>query len=827
MNPDPFESMIKTSQRGMPIVQNTGTQPNEDNFEDLIKKPSVENQIRKPPKKDFSWWEKNFTSEGQEAQASKNRNFAKSILSGSLAGFSEYFDPLKVDYEEEGSSLGYMTGALLPIGLTSKGIGLGFNVLKGLYNFGPKAKVGLELAHQALTGGTYALEKQASSVARGNEFDPYAPIEEGAEFAAFGALMHGLVKYSPKAKEWMSSLRPGQAEEFLKGVLPEDLTPNQYKFWQNEVAPEWLKSTQKKYQDAVSKANQQADAKFQQDKSIARANHEKDLFEARQKNDLNQEKYEKSVNEYENNLQKAMDEHEAKVSQIQAENEQMTREFEEAQQSYNQLKTREEAVEMSTRLRPGEENLAYRPASNNIENPSLENEVGNVVSLNEAVNSTNAGKANIEAVRANDAVDYKIVNDAYDVAEKLGSDIETIHPNLAISLRQRIKDLKSRAILSPPEQQLLSASESLLNKIVDIGPEGSIVKFKPVKNTVLHEEAKAVRYYMDFTFEHGNAKGILNPLVREIQDSTELAAEFVGNKAAVEAEKTARTLYREWAQSYNNDYIRPYRDTGNLDYSGIYKKAVNSTDEFNALNNILQRSNAGQQLADVTRRSAVQSRLGKFLENPHAANGKEFEVALRELGAVISPEEANAIRQMFNKARNLPEPVRKQPKPPTLKEIPEPKLPKFKGEAPIKKEPTTAKIAHREFVETPEVKIAAKEMGKSTTQIRNLADSPEGVKQLKENVSKDVFKKIGKQRLREILYEGEINPGKISGNRIAKTLNKGSNFEILSEFLGEAEAKETLEAAQALGDTPFTKDNLLKYGKKAAAIKALVFFGVV
>lgn len=826
MNPDPFENLIKNSQRGSPKVQTTNTQPSEDAFQSLIKQPEQE-IIPQKKYKDLSWYEKNFTSEGQELQSAKNRNFLKSILAGTSAGFSEYFDPLKVDYDEEDSSLGYMTGALLPIGLTYKGLGLGFNVLKNLFSFGTKAHTGLELAHQAATGAIYGATKQVANVTQGKEFDPYAPAEEAAEFAAFGALLHGLVKYAPKAREWLGSLLPGQAEEFLQGVLPENLTPNQYKFWQNEVAPEWMESSKKKYQDASVKANQEADARFEQDKSIAKANHEKDMYEARQANNLTQEKYEQSVREYENNLQKAMDEHEAKVAEIKAENEQMTREFEEAQESFEQLKARESAVENATRLRPGEENLPYRPSPSNAENPSTLNEAGNIISPNEAVNSTNAGKANIEAVRANDANDYRIVNEAYTVAEELGAQIETIHPNLALSLQNRIKELKSRAVLSPPEQQLLTAAESLFKKIAEIGPNGTIIKFNPVKNSVLHQEAKAIRYYMDYTFEHGNARGILNPLVQDILDSTEVAAHFTRNNAAVEAEQKARTLYREWARDYNNDYIRPYRDVGNQDYSGTFKKAANSTDEFNALNNILERSNAGQQLANVTRRASVETRLGKFLENPHGTNGRDFEIALRELGAVISPQEANQIRELYHRARSAPEPVRKPPKTPSLKEIPEPKLPEFKGEAPRKKEPGSAKIAHREVVETPEVKIAAQEMNKTPSQIRNLAESPEGIQKLKENVSKDVFKKIGQQRLREILYQGEIIPGKFTGNQIAKTLNKGNNFELIAEFLGEAEARETLEAAQALGNSPFTKENLLKYGKKLAAVKALMFFGAL
>jgi hypothetical protein len=826
MNPDPFENLIKTSQRGSPKVQVKSSEPSEDAFKALIKQAPQEVASNRKYQ-DLNWFEKNFTSEGQEAQASKNRNFLKSALSGTAAGFSEYFDPLKVDYDEENSNIGYMIGALAPIGLTYKGIGLGFNVLKNLYSFGPKAKLGLELAHQWATGVTYGATKELANVAKGEEFDPYAPVIEGAEFAAFGALLHGLVKYAPKAKEWLSSLRPGQADEFLQGVLPDDLTPNQYKFWQNEVAPEWLESSQKKYKEAVTKANQQADAKFAQDKSIAQANHEKDLFEARQANNLTQEKYEQSVKEYENNLQKAIDEHEAKVAEIEAENEQMTSEFEEAQESYQQMRTREAAVENATRLRPGEENLAYRPAPNNVENPSSTNEVGNLISPNEAVNSTNMGRCNIVAVRANDSADYSVVNDAYRLSDRLSSGITDIRTNLVSQLETSARELREIAHLSAPQRQHLQAIEDILGRLRTVGENGQLTGFLEVDNHFLHEQAKSLRYVMDFTFEHGNTKGIFGRTVAQLEESAEVVARAQGNDAAADANINARRLYRKWAEEYNNDYIRPYRDTRNQDYSGIFKQATNSTDEFNALNDILSKSNAGQQLSSATRRALVENKLGKFLENPHQANGREFELALRELGSVISPQEAGEIRQIFRNARNQPEPVKKPPKPPSLKEIPEPKLPEFKGQRGREKEITTAKIARREFVETPEVKIAAKEMKKTPTQIRNLADSPEGINQLKDNVSPDVFKKIGQQRLREILYKGDINPGNISGNSIAKTLNTGNNFELIAEFIGEAEAFETLEAAQAIGDSPFTKENLLKYGKKVAAIKALVFFGVL
>ncbi len=828
MNPDPFEDFIKTSPRGSPNVAIKSSQSNNDPFVSFIKQnPQEAQETQKRKLSDLNWFERNFTTEGNLAAAENNRNFLKSIISGSTAGFSEYFDPLKVDFEQEKSSVGHLTGALLPIGLTYKGIGLGFNLLKNTFKFGPKATTSLELIHQGLTGATYGATKQVAGMTQGKEFDPYAPLVEGAEFAAFGALLHGLVKYFPPAKEWVKSLTKNQASDFVKGILPENLTPNQYKFWQDEVAPEWLESSKKSYKDASSKAEKAATEKYTQDNQIAKANHEKELYEAELANNLSKESYEDSVRKYENNLERNMKDHEAKTREIQTENERMTQEYEEATESFRQLRAREAAVENSTRLRSGEENLPYRPSPNNMENPSLLNEAGNIISSNEAVNSTNAGRATVEAVRANDAIDYRAVNEAYTLSDELSSNVSDIHTNLVQQLETKAAEIRNIPHPSAPEKQLLQAIEDILKRLRTVSESGSITGFLEVDNHLLHEQAKSLRYVMDFTFEHGNTKGIFGQTVRQLEEAAELAARNQGNDAAAEGNVNARRLYREWANDYNNDYMRPYRDTSNRDYSGMFKRAANSTDEFNALNNILSRSNSGQQLSSVTKRAAVETRLGKFLENPHQANGRDFEIALRELGAVITPDEANAIRGVFNRGRSQPEPITKQPKPPSLKKIPEENLPEFTKSPPRRKEITTAKIARRKLEETPEMKIAAQEMNKKPEEIRNMADYPSGIKQLQKNTSKDVFKKIGQQRMREIIYEGQISPGKVSGKRVAEVLNKGDNYEIISEFIGENETKELLEAAQKISDADFTKQNIIKYAKKVAFLKTLTTFGVL
>lgn len=801
---------MASSQRGLP---NTPTRY------ELVED---ENKIVKP---EFNWFQKHFTLEGQKAEAGKNRNFLKSILSGASAGHSEYFDILKPDYNQENSSAGYLTGAILPIGLTYKGLGLAFNGLTNLFKFGPKAQYGLELAHQFATGLTYGAEKQSANAIQGKEVDLVEPIAEGLEFAATGALLHAISATSKPVVKWLKSLNGKQGEDLVKGILPSDLTPNQYKFWEEKVAPEWLAKSQQEYEQATIKANEKSDLKFKQDMSIAKAQHEQELLETSQQNQISEETFQQAQEKYQNKIKQIAAEHEIQVAEIEASNEQMLQEFNEAQENFQQLQTRQAAVEQATILEPGQENLPYRLSPSNEINPSLENEVGNIVSKNEITNTTNAGRANVEAIRANDAIDYANVNAKYKVSDQLNEKVNTIHPNLVQELTSQRNELLSIPEPSPPQKQRLTAIEKILDKLRTVDSDGNITGFIEINNRVLQEQAKAFRYFMDFNFEHGNARGIFTPTVNSLENAVEFGARTTGNAEAAEASQEARASYRQWAQDYDNPYIRPYRDTRNMDFSKTFKGSLD-VDEFKMVDNILSRSNAGQQLSATTKRALVEKTLGKFLENPHGANGKEFQLALRELSPVLTSEETNVIRQTFNEARNRPSLITRRPSPPNLKEIPNAKIPLFNKEKPAGKQVTSTKIPSKKFEETPAMKIASKEMNMTPEEIRKLANSPSGMTKLKEKVSPDVYKKIGHQRAQEIVYGGEVKPN-LTGKKVFNRVNEGDNFSMLSKILGEEEAQAFLDAAEQIGEKSFTTENIKKHIKNYSIVKTLLLFGLL
>jgi len=808
---DEQETQPKTSLRGKP---NTPAR-----FELILENP--QEAPRKKLPEDFSWYERHFSRKGQEAQGQENRDFLKSLLSGATAGFSEYFDTLKPNPESQKNIPGQFFGAVIPIGLTFKAISYPFKAIQGLTQFGRIGKGALDIAQHATTGAAYGLEKETVKAVKGEEFEPENIAVESALFAAFG----GVAKAIPAARNWIKSLNTNQQSQLLvDGVIPDNLTPNQYKFYEQEVLPQLRKNAEQEYQTALQDAIKESDLKYQQDLANVRAKHEADLFEMQKNKNLSQQEFATSQSEYQNKLKQVAAEHESEIAEIQKQNQIAQQEFEQQKRDYDQMIARQNAVAESIRLKPGEEELPYRPAPSTAENPSLENGIGNVISKNEITNTTNAGKANIEAVRANDAMDYKNVNDLYKKSDQLNSKINIEPTNLVVDLIQKRNELTKISKLDPIQEQKLSFINAILKDIAEFGPEGSVIGFKPINSHVLQEQAKAIRYFMDFNFEHGNPRGILTPIVDDIENAIEFAANVSGKPEAVEAHKAAKAAYRKWASEYANDYINPYRSKENFDYSKIFRSSLD-VDEFNMLNKVLNKSNAGQQLANSTRRALVEKHLGKYLENPHTANPKEFETTLKELRAVITGEEESAIREQFNQARKTP-PV-KQPTASKPKELPSAKIPINIPKGKQSGEITEVKIPiKKEITATPEMKIASKQMNMTPEEAMRLSDSPSGLKKLKNGVQKDVFEKIGKQKIREILYEGKIQK-EFTGKELYNTINKGDNYAILSEILGESQTEDLLQAAKQIHDKRATVESIQKYAKKVGTIKAALIFGIL
>jgi hypothetical protein len=815
----------------------------------LYRQYKVEKKSREELAK-MPWEEKKKYMEdiNLENEYLRSAGFTKGALSGLTFGVSERADILKPQEYESSSGFGELVGATAPLSVGFKAI----NALGNLMNFGKTGKTAYGIASSSALGSAYTGTTQ---LGKGKEFDVKEIVAGGLMFGGLHAATEALFKGVPAIYRWVKDLKPSQQSDLLvKGKIPDNFTPNEYKFYQDEVLPKIQEEAQKTYEKAYQEAVSENNKAYEQKLNQVKVEHERELYERGIQENINEEEFAKAQEEYENKLRMIAAEHEQDLRLIQQENQKAIEEVQGQKQEYQKLKSRENLVrnaieqipedsqiDLLGRISQGAEDLSIWPKPIEPAKISLETKIGSVISPNSIEstapngrgNTTTAGKQLIEAVKANDAADYQLVNEAYKVSDELNAQINFTHPQLIEQLERTAEEIRSIPEASPPQKQLLGAIEKILGRLRTVDANGNITGFLDANNRVLQEQAKAFRYFMDFNFEHANARGIFSPTVGYLENAVEAAAEATGNEAAAEASKRARGLYRQWAQDYDNAYIRPYRDTRNFDYSKTFKSALD-VDEYNVVNNILQRTNASQQVSGVVRRELVQKHLMPFLDNPKSVSQKEFDKVLRELGAVINSEEEQAIRQTFAEARRTPVITGKKIELPKIKEpknkvIESVNIPLFKAKKKELPAMKPVKIPLKPEVKTTKSMQAAAKIMKSTPEeIMKMTDTPSGLKKLKSDLKNhpELIKKMEKVKTKQILFEGNVER-QFKGDELYRAINKGDNYSLLAEMWGEEEIADILVTAKQIGNKKITVDRLKKLGLHASTLKTLVLFGVL
>lgn len=447
--------------------------------------------------------------------------------------------------------------------------------------------------------------------------------------------------------------------------------------------------------------------------------------------------------------------------------------------------TKGESPSLTGRVTQKHDELGLRPPEAPVPK-NIKEDVGKIFSERPFYNTTEAGKAVKNQVMKLDEEAYRKVNNLYKKSRELNANIEEIHPNLVNNLQDRLSELKKIPEPSGPQKQLISALDNILNSLVLKSEEGVIQGYKPISNQTLIDQIQSLRQKIDYDFAHGGAKNIFKPTINDIQTSVRNAAEQSGNGEALKSFDEARSSYKDWAETFDSDYVRPFRDVTNKDFSKLFKGSLDF-DEANVLKEILNKSPEGQELVKASTRELVEKNLGKFFENPGSYTTSEFNKALRELEGVISPDQSKAIKEKF---------IEHAPKPP-----------KFKASKVDKK--------------------VSEYLGKEPEYVGEKLNSRSGIRQLKKDLSKTdkgqaLFKDMIKQKARSILNEGKVHT-KSTSKDIYNVINKEKNRELFAEMVGEKEIDEVLDQLAKKENQGKTLLFVKDAAKNVAMVKFLKF----
>ena len=418
----------------------------------------------------------------------------------------------------------------------------------------------------------------------------------------------------------------------------------------------------------------------------------------------------------------------------------------------------------------------------------LEDQVSGIFSPNRYKNATEGGIANVQEIRNLDQQAYRGVQELYNRSRQLNEGIETYHPQLDSYVNDVIQNIERIPEPSDIQRRLLRAATNIRDSLSHRGLEGEVVAYLPINNQALIDQVQSLRSIVDYDFQHGGAKNIFRPLIGEIQESVLNGARQTGNLEAVAANQEARQAYAQWAQTFDNDYIRPFRDTSNHDYNKLFD-SLKDPDKFNQVYHVLEISPRGKQLANANISSMVEDKLGKFLRNPKKANPRDFNQSLRDLESVagINEDQISQVRNSFNQSKQSPQ---------------------FRAVR-----PTTAEHS------------SAKYLKMKPEDIQNLLGSRSGIRQLRTDLGntetgRKLYDVMTRQKMRSILRDGNIEK-KFNGDDLYKFLNKEKNFELFSEIIGEEATEEARLAAKEIGKKQMIIEKTKKLAGKAGAAKFL------
>ena len=739
-----------------------------------------------------------------EREYLQGAGFSKTALSRLSFGASERIDSLKPQEYESNKFLGSLAGEA-PYYL------LGGKLLEQGMKFIPKAYQ--TISRIASSGALVSSIEAANQVGRGEELD----LQSAGQSGLIASVIDSAIRSVPILGRWFKGLGTKIQKAILENkVNPKDLPFSDRKIYEEKVVPLLMEVGEENYKKAYESAKAEAKAAYHQELQIIKSKHENDLYKQQQ-----------SKKQYSE-----------RVKEIEEANMEVERAFAESKQKWEAEQSRERVVQNAidnakqkssskkfTAVKGGEDS-GFRPPQSANKRVSLRDEASEVVHNTPIENPTVSGSEATAAVRSSAKADQREVSKLYNINDELNKKVVFEHPELGNELNGIVNDLKGKGNLTPQEQQILRNAETTLDKLVSFDDAGNAIGFKEVSNELLLDQAKVLRNQMYYDYSEGNPTGVFNPLIRLYQDSAKEAAIATGNLAAAEANDVARAAHSEWARLYKNKYIKSFRNLSVDKPTALFESAL-SIDNYLQLDKVLSKTAAGQEVSSQIRRELVDKKLSKFFKNPKGSSLSDFNEAIKNLSPVLDAQESAQLRELFKEGQKSNYIPSKK-----LEKLSEPSAPKLQKTPKSNfREIESVALPKKNLVKvTPEMKEASKLMNITEDQAMKMADSVEGLRYLKKNLSGSnkgdrLMEEIYKTKVRSIFRAGKVKP-KHTGTDLFDIINDKNNFDVLSEILGENETKILLEAAEKLGNKNVTRESLLKFTKKLSLVKTASMFGI-
>jgi hypothetical protein len=267
-----------------------------------------------------------------------------------------------------------------------------------------------------------------------------------------------------------------------------------------------------------------------------------------------------------------------------------------------------------------------------------EGRVGESLTRYKISSKKNAAQDAQRILRERSEAEHQIVNEKYDLSEKLNSKIMGERHGLLNDVEDRLADLERQGARKYDAQAM-----DILEDLRDFLKRG------PASNQDLINRERQVRKYLQHKYAH-DPKNVFIPVIQDIQK--EIARSAKGDPNAYQSYINAKAQNVKWNENYNNKYIRKFLDKENKDYQTLYN-GLTSEDEYGALSKILEEhGSSGKNLSQSLKREMVEKDLKSFLYNKDGAknsnvyNSPEFREKLQEIDYLNSNEKHSILNEV-------------------------------------------------------------------------------------------------------------------------------------------------------------------------------------
>jgi hypothetical protein len=280
--------------------------------------------------------------------------------------------------------------------------------------------------------------------------------------------------------------------------------------------------------------------------------------------------------------------------------------------------------------------------------PDISIEIPKSISPEKFRNTTKGGMELERAVSSQYKKLSNLEKKAYEKSRVLNRNVEAIHPDLEMSLRNSLEELEKIPDPSAPLKRFIESTRKVLSRISERAPSGELIGYKPISNQVLIDQIQEYNQIPKFDFPTDTKTGIFKTLINKLTEAVDKTA--AKSPQANRAWKQAKELHARKSDLFGDADVSKWTKLADKNYSKEFISSID-IDKIRKLAPILKESSHGRGVLQKMKRDLVEKMFEDYFPVGKRFEKKEIAAALAELEPILTKTELKVVERLFEEAQ--------------------------------------------------------------------------------------------------------------------------------------------------------------------------------